>query len=124
MPWLLNIQLALKAIRSNLLRSSLTIAIIAIGITALIGILTAITSIETVLVTNLSAMGSNTFTIREMRSNARGMRGGKKEDSPPVTFSQAELFKERYQRGDLVSINARATSSATVQRESEKTNPN
>src|SRR5688572_17308542 len=123
MPWLLNIQLALKAIRSNLLRASLTIAIIAIGIMALVGILTAIESIKSSIVTNLSAMGANTFTIREKRNNARGSAGGRVDDSPHITFEQAEAFKERYHRNDLVSINARATSSATVQRESEKTNP-
>lgn len=124
MPWLLNIQLALKAIRSNLLRSALTIAIIAIGITALIGILTSITSIETVMITNLSAMGSNTFTIREKRNVARGRSAGKAEYSPRLTYSQAEEFKERYKRADVISINGRATSSATVQYRSEKTNPN
>ncbi len=124
MPWLLNISLALKAIRSNLLRASLTIAIIAIGIMALVGILTSIESIKSSIVVNLSAMGSNTFTIREKRTTARGSEGGKVEDAPPITFDQAQFFKERYQRDDLVSINMRATSSASVQRESEKTNPN
>src|SRR5687767_10895671 len=99
MPWLLNIQLALKAIRSNLLRASLTIAIIAIGIMALVGILTAIESIKSSIVVNLSAMGSNTFTIREIKSS-RGSIGGKKEESPHVTFEQAQMFKERYTRND------------------------
>ncbi|MDZ4847527.1 MAG: ABC transporter permease [Chitinophagales bacterium] len=124
MPWLLNISLALKAIRSNLLRASLTIAIIAIGIMALVGILTAIESIKSSIVVNLSAMGSNTFTIREKRTTGRGSVGGKIEDAPLITFNQAQFFKERYQRGDIVSINTRATSGASIQRKSEKTNPN
>lgn len=123
MPWLLNIQLALKAIRSNLLRASLTILIIATGIMALVGILTAIESIKSSITTNLSAMGSNTITIREKRNTARG-RETKPEDSPPVTFEQAELFKKRYARHDVVSINARASTAAAVQRGSEQTNPN
>lgn len=124
MPWLLNITLALKAIRSNMLRASLTIAIIAIGIMALIGILTAIESIKSSLVSNLSAMGSNTFTIRKKGQGARGREGGKVKEMPLITYEQAVLFKERYQRNDIVSINVRATSSASVQRGSEKTNPN
>jgi len=124
MPWLLNIQLALKAIRSNLLRASLTIAIIAIGIMALVGILTAIESIKTSITVNLSAMGSNTFTIREKGMFARGRRAGKAEETPAITYEQAAAFKERYTRADILSINARATSEASVQRGSEKTNPN
>jgi putative ABC transport system permease protein len=121
MPWLLNIQLALKAIRSNLLRASLTIAIIAIGIMALVGILTAIESIKSSILVNFSAMGANTFTIKEKRDSGRA---SDKEQTPPVTFSETELFKKRYtQRNDVVSINARASKSATVQHKSEKTNP-
>ena len=39
---LFNLNLAYRAISSNRLRSAITIAIIALGITALIGILTAV----------------------------------------------------------------------------------
>ena len=41
-----NIKIALQSIKSNLLRTVLTIFIIAIGITSLVGILTAIDSIK------------------------------------------------------------------------------
>ena len=124
MPWLLNIQLALNAIRSNLLRSLLTIAIIAIGITALVGILTAIESIKSSIVTNFSIMGSNSFTIRTKGMFAHGGRPGEDKEEPPVTYEQAMEFRERYSITDIVSVNTRATSMAQVQRKQEKTNPN
>src|SRR5687767_6176714 len=112
MPWLLNIQLALKAIRSNMLRASLTIAIIAIGIMALVGILTAIESIKSSIVSNFSIMGSNSFTIRTKGMFAHGGRYGEYKEMPPVTFDQATEFTKRYNLSGFVSINTRATSTA------------
>jgi len=124
MPWLLNIQLALRAIRSNLLRALLTIAIIAIGIMALVGILTAIESIKASIVTNFSIMGSNSFTIRTKGMFAHGGRHGEVKEEPPVSFAQAMEFKKRYSFSEVVSINTRATSIAQVKRAQEETNPN
>lgn len=124
MPWVLNIQLALKAIGSNPLRAALTIAIIAIGIMALVGILTAIESIKSSIVTNFSVMGSNSFTIRTKGMFARGGRYGEPMQMPPITYEQALEFKKRYDVSKIVSINTRATSSAQVQRKLKKTNPN
>ena len=64
-----NIRIALKAIRTNLLRTILTVFIIAFGIMALVGILTAIDSIKSSLTESFSLMGANTFTIE-----SRGFR--------------------------------------------------
>ena len=47
-----------------MLRSLLTILIIAIGIMALVGILTAIESIKGSISENFTSMGANTFTIK------------------------------------------------------------
>ena len=52
-----NIKIAIQAIRHNLLRSVLTILIIAIGIMALVGILTAIESIKGSISENFTSMG-------------------------------------------------------------------
>ena len=64
-----NVRIAMKSIRTNLLRTILTIFIIAFGIMALVGILTAIDSIKFNLTQSFSLMGANTFTIesRSMR---------------------------------------------------------
>jgi putative ABC transport system permease protein len=64
-----NIRLALRSIRSNLLRTILTVLIIAFGIMALVGILTAIDSLETNLNSSFSFMGANTFRIHQKWSN-------------------------------------------------------
>ncbi|GIV34030.1 MAG: ABC transporter permease [Chitinophagales bacterium] len=124
MNWLLNVQLAFRAIRGNILRASLTIAIIAIGIMALVGILTAIESIKSSIVINLSSMGANTFTIRTKGLFARGGRSGEVKDHLPVTYEQAITFKERYRHNALVSVNTRASSTAQVKFGQKKTNPN
>ena len=64
-----NIRISLDAIRSHLLRSILTVMIIAFGIMALVGILTAIDSIKYSLTENFAMMGSNSFTIRNRDIN-------------------------------------------------------
>lgn len=73
-----NIRQAFKNIRSNKVRSILTILIIAFGIMALVGILTAIDSILNSMVTNFSGLGANSFSITQknadFRSNRRGFR--------------------------------------------------
>jgi putative ABC transport system permease protein len=92
-----NIKIALKAIRNNLLRSVLTILIIAIGITALVGILTAIDSIKQSINSNFTSLGANTFTIRNRELVVRIGRGGRKPKKyAEITYTQAMRFKELY----------------------------
>ncbi|MFN5371385.1 MAG: ABC transporter permease, partial [Bacteroidia bacterium] len=64
-----NIKLALGAIRAQSLRTFLTIMIIALGICALVGILTAIDVIKGSITNNFTTMGANTFNIRNRESN-------------------------------------------------------
>ena len=66
-----NIQISLKAIRTNLLRTILTVMIIAFGIMALVGILTAIDAIQASLTQQFSLMGANTFTIESRSMNVQ-----------------------------------------------------
>ena len=64
--WILireNIKIAFDSIKSQLLRTVLTVLIIAIGITALVGILSVITALRNTLEGNFSRMGANTFSI-------------------------------------------------------------
>ena len=55
-----NVKIALGSIRTQLLRTILTVLIIAIGITALVGILTVVAALENKLTTNFASMGANT----------------------------------------------------------------
>lgn len=56
--------LAYRTVRSNKLRTGLTVSIIAFGIMALVGIITAITAMNQKLNESFSSMGANGFTIR------------------------------------------------------------
>ena len=68
--------LAWRTVKGNKLRTSITVAIIAFGIMALIGIITAISAMNQSLKENFSFMGANAFTIRYKEMNARMMGGG------------------------------------------------
>jgi len=120
-----NMKIALQSIRSNLLRTVLTVMIIAVGITALVGILTAIDSIKNSITKEFTFMGANTFTI-----GSRGMRiqvGNKRYRSKNfsyISYYQANDFKKNYTFPAAVSRSTFATNTATVKYESEKTNPN
>ncbi len=120
-----NVRIALHSIRSNLLRTVLTVLIIAIGITALVGILTAIDSIKTSITREFTVMGANTFTI-----TSRGMRvqvGNSRYRSKNyeyISYYQAKEFKEHFDFPATTSISVYATGSAVLKYGSEKTNPN
>ena len=120
-----NIKVAFGAIKSQWLRAILTMLIIAIGITALVGILTSIDGIKSSITSNFTSMGANTFTIRNRGSNIRIGRGGAKpKQFAPVTFREAERFQKSFQFPALVSVSAAASFAATLKYGSEKTQPN
>jgi len=120
-----NIQIALGAIKANLLRSVLTMLIIAVGITALVGILTAIDSIKQSINSNFSSMGANTFTIRNREMNIRiGKQGKKPKKFRSISYEEANQFKEQFIFPALVSISTIASSASTIKFRNDKTNPN
>lgn len=120
-----NFKISFNAIRTNTLRSILTILIIALGIMALVGILTAIDSIKASISSQFSSMGANTFSIasRGMRVNVAGKRYRAK-NHPYITMRQAKEFKERFQFPAVVSVSVSASGTSTVKYNSKKTNPN
>ncbi len=120
-----NVRIALKAIRTNLLRTILTIFIIAFGIMALVGILTAIDSIKASLTESFSLMGANTFTIesRSMRVQI-GNQSYRRKNHDFISHRQAESFKERFKFPAQVSVWTRASGSAIIKYRSYTSNPN
>jgi len=99
--------------------------IIAIGITALVGILTAIDSIKQSINSNFTSLGANTFTIRNKELVVRIGRGGRKPKKyAEITFEQATRFKDLYTFRSVISISTVASQGATVKYKSLKTNPN
>ncbi len=120
-----NIKIALQSVNSNLLRTVLTIFIIAIGITALVGILTAIDSVKYSINDNFTSMGANTFNIRNKGMKLRaGKRGTKPKRFPSIKYADAVKFKEGFNSTANTSVSTFATSVATIKYESKKTDPN
>ncbi|MDN3677936.1 ABC transporter permease [Flavobacterium paronense] len=121
-----NIKIALSSIRTQLLRTILTIVIIAIGITALVGILTVVAAFENNLNTAFATMGSNTFNINQYKTQLRGSGGINKIEkiNPIITYPEAKAFKEKYSFPlTQTSLSFIATSTAEVKFENQKTDP-
>ena len=119
-----NIREGVRSVQANMLRSILTAMIVAIGITSLVGILTAIDGIKASITDSFSNLGVNSFEIRS-KNISRGSRDGVKEKVYPIIrFKQAERFKNLYKVPANVSISTFITSIAEVKRKSKKTNPN
>ncbi|GAB3918476.1 ABC transporter permease [Mucilaginibacter boryungensis] len=118
-----NVAIALQSIGGNRLRTSLTALIIAIGITALVGILTAIEGIRQFTTDTFSRMGANAFTIRN-RGTGIKFGGGRAKVYAPITYEQAVRFKQRLKIPATVSVNTYASFAATVKYGDQKTNPN
>jgi len=120
-----NLRVAVKAIRSNRVRAILTICIIAFGIMALIGILTAIDAIKTSLTSQFTMMGANSFTITSRGMNTQiGEQKYRARNYQRISYRQAAEFKEMFTEPAWVSISFRATDLATVKYGAEETNPN
>jgi len=120
-----NVNIALRSVKSNLLRAILTILIIAFGIMALVGILTAIDAAIFSLQDNFIRMGANSFEISPSDEGASGNRNGRRSKRGDViSFKQAMQFKDKYDFPARVSVNVFGTSLATVKYNDEKTNPN
>lgn len=120
-----NIRVAVRSIRANALRSFLTVFIIAFGIMAVVGILTAIDAIKNTLTREFSLMGANSFAIvrRDMQVRQLG-RQQRKLNNPNITYQQARDFKERFTFPAIVAISAHVSGMITVKYGTEKTNPN
>lgn len=121
-----NLSLAFKSVRNNKLRSAITIAIIALGITALVGILTATDVMKAGVYSSFSKMGSNSFQITGdiiKQKRSRGIHISV-TDGKDITYDEAKEFKERFDFPSDVSLSMTGSSIATVKYASEKTNPN
>src|SRR5665647_19512 len=133
-----SLSLAFRTVKSNKLRTSITVAIIAFGIMALIGIITATASMNQSLVESFSTMGANSFSIkyndRMVRSGGRGrevkktnrnaLKEKKSNAGKIITYQEAKLFKERYTFPARVSISLVGPRNVVVNDDKIKTNPN
>ncbi len=120
-----NFRISWLSIQSNMLRSILTVAIIAFGIMALTGIITATEALKNSINSEFTRMGANTFNIRNRDMDVRmGGRRERKKNYSNITYRQAEEFKTNFDFPATVSLFYRASSGATIKYKEEKTNPN
>ncbi len=128
--------LAVRTVRGNKLRTALTVAIIAFGIMALVGINTAIEAIKQKFTESFSSMGANGFTIRyreprffgggndDIKKEKKGQRKEKKSNmGKPITLIQAETFKQNYDFPAHVCLNMFGVRDGIVSFESKRSNP-
>ncbi len=120
-----NVKEGIRSIKSNLLRTILTACIIAIGITALVGILTAIDGIKSSVDSSFSSLGANTFDIYRKMNTSRTTLGGKKDRSTPnLKREEVERFKATLSGALRTSLSTDVTYMGELKYGSKKTNPN
>src|SRR4051812_10234088 len=129
------LSLAFRTVRSNKLRTGITVAIIAFGIMALVGINTAIDAMKQKFTESFASMGANGFTVHYKENNffrnrdqvTKEKKGAKKDKVSnakiPISKDQAELFKQRYHYPAKVSISIRGSNGNIVSMGNSKTNP-
>lgn len=118
-----NLKIASQSLKVNKLRAILTVLIIAIGIMALVGILTSIEAIRSSLNSNFSSLGSNTFRIT---SWSMQQEGGDREriEYKDISYREACDFKDRYKFPSTIAISMRGSQQAIIKYKSKKSNPN
>jgi len=120
-----NIKIATDSLKSNKLRAFLTMLIIFIGITALVGISSAIDALKGSINSNFTSMGANSFTIRNKNVSVKiGRRGKRSQKFESITYKQALRFKHEFTFPVTTAVSTMASFSARLKFESEKTNPN
>jgi putative ABC transport system permease protein len=133
------LSLAWKNVAGNKLRTSITVIIIALGIFALILIITSIQAASNSLTSSFSTMGSNAFSIRFKERNLNFGSRRKNESTKktkkslierksnmgiPISLDEAKLFRNRFDMpGTKVSIALRGPSSVVLNTNRKKTNP-
>lgn len=98
--------------------------IIAIGIAALVGILTAIDAVKSAINTEFALMGSNSFNIRNRSSIRVGRTGQHPKRHRPITYNESISFAKTYNYPSVISVSTFATHEASVKYKTRKTNPN
>ncbi len=128
--------LAWRTVKSNKLRAGITVAIIAFGIMALIGIITAIEAMNQSLKESFSSMGANAYNIRykesrvnfgggdEVKKTKRGLKVKKSNLGKPIRLEEAEFFKLNYAfPGSNIAIYRRGPNQQELRYKDKKTNP-
>ena len=119
-----NIQIALNSIKTQLLRTILTVVIIGIGIWSLVGILSSVKAMENSISGSFASMGSNTFNIQRYDFNIQRRGGEREKVNPIISYQNIREFIAIYEYPTTqTSLSFTGTRVAEVKFESEKTDP-
>ena len=120
-----NIKIALQSIKDNILRSLLTLLIIAVGIACLVGMLTAIDGLLFSMSDNFNRLGANSYNFRRSSETITTNTGGRqRKRGAPINFDNAYDFKEAFSyAGSTVSIDTYCTGNAKVKYGDKESNP-
>ena len=120
-----NIKIAFGSIKSQLLRTILTVLIIAIGIMALVGILSLIGALENTISSNFSSMGSNTFNFQRYEFTAQRQSSRERQKiNPIINYRNVKDFEDNYDFPfTKVAVSFYGTFGAEVKYENKKTDP-
>lgn len=118
------IKLGFESIKSNALRTVITCAIIAIGIMALVGILTSIDGMKSAITKTFTRMGSQSFNIRNTGTVQRHGGPGAMIERKPISYDQASSFKKKFLYPSRVAISKNANMAARIRFRKAETNPN
>jgi ABC-type antimicrobial peptide transport system, permease component len=115
-------KMALIAIRSNKLRSALTLLGIVVGVFSIIGVMTAVQVLQNSIENGLSNLGSQTFQIQKqpvMANRTQWLKAMKRKD---IRYAQGLIVKEKMTLAQYVALES-WKGGQTIQFGSLKTNP-
>ena len=120
-----NTKIALDSIKSQALRTSLTVMIIAIGITALVGILTVVSALENTILKDFASMGANTFSISQYDfSSEINQNDATQRVNSIISYPEAKAFQDKYNFPFTnTSLSFTAGSAVEVKYGEKKTDP-
>lgn len=134
-----SIALSYSTIKTNRLRTAITVIIIALGIMALIAIITAVEAVNQSLTKSFSTMGANAFSLRYKERTVRfgggpnreetkkakrtSLKERKSSEGKPITYDEARAFKKYYSFPAKVGIALPGPNNVIVNTDTKKTNP-
>ncbi|MBL4663276.1 MAG: ABC transporter permease [Flavobacteriaceae bacterium] len=120
-----NVQIALNSIKTQILKTILTVVIISLGIMALVGTLSGVDAMESNFGGNFDTMGSNTFNLQRYELSIQAGGGGqRKKINPVISYNNVRSFLQKYNFPyTQTSVSFRCTRNAEIKFENKKTDP-
>ena len=118
--------MALLAIRTNKLRSILTLLGIAVGVFSIIGVMTAMGVLLNSIQSGISALGVNTFQVQKepLFQSGSAKEEAKVRNRKNITYEQAMIVKDRATMAKLVGMFCADFGKIAVGPNGVRTNPN